>query len=59
MLEQKLDKISQENQNQVVNIKISDVYPNGDQPRIYFDEDKIIALCESIKKTWSTSTNSC
>ena len=50
MLEQKLDKISQENQNQVVNIKISDVYPNGDQPRIYFDEDKIIALCESIKK---------
>ena len=46
MLEQKLDKISQENQNQVVNIKISDVYPNGDQPRIYFDEDKIIALCE-------------
>ena len=50
MLEQKLDKISQENQNQVVNIKIPDVYPNGDQPRIYFDEDKIIALCESIKK---------
>ena len=50
MLEQKLDKISQENQNQVVHIKISDVYPNGDQPRIYFDEDKIIALCESIKK---------
>ena len=44
MLEQKLDKISQENQNQVVNIKISDVYPNGDQPRIYFDEDKILLL---------------
>ena len=34
MLEQKLDKISQENQNQVVNIKISDVYQNGDKTRI-------------------------
>ena len=35
---------------QVVNIKISDIYPNDNQPRRSFDEDKIISLCESIKK---------
>ena len=39
-----------ENQTQIVNVKISDIYPNNTQPRIHFDEDKIIALCESIKK---------
>lgn len=35
---------------QIVNIKISDISPNDAQPRKNFDEDKIIALCESIKK---------
>jgi len=39
-----------ENEKQIVNIKISDIYPNNTQPRKSFDEDKIIALCESIKK---------
>ena len=54
MLEQELNKnanlLTDENQTQIVNVKISDIYPNNTQPRIHFDEDKIIALCESIKK---------
>ena len=54
MLEQELNKnanlSTDENQTQIVNVKISDIYPNNTQPRIHFDEDKIIALCESIKK---------
>ena len=49
-LEQNLSILNQENENQVVNIKIADIYPNNNQPRLYFDEDKVIALCESIKK---------
>ena len=39
-----------EKQNEIVNVKISDIYPNNTQPRKNFDEDKIISLCESIKK---------
>ena len=54
MLEQELNQnsnlLTDENQTQIVNVKISDIYPNNTQPRIHFDEDKIIALCESIKK---------
>ena len=38
------------NEKQILNIKISDIYPNNTQPRKNFDQDKIIALCESIKK---------
>ncbi|MBU5335383.1 ParB/RepB/Spo0J family partition protein [Intestinibacter bartlettii] len=49
-LEQNLNILNQENENQVVNVKIADIYPNNNQPRLYFDEDKVIALCESIKK---------
>lgn len=49
-LEENLNILNQENENQVVNVKISDIYPNNNQPRLYFDEDKVIALCESIKK---------
>lgn len=54
MLEKKLDELLEKNLNQdsneVINIKISDIYPNNAQPRVYFDQDKIISLCESIKK---------
>ena len=32
-----------ENEKQIVNIKISDIYPNNTQPRKSFDEDKIIS----------------
>ena len=60
MLEQELNQnsnlLTDENQTQIVNVKISDIYPNNTQPRIHFDEDKIIALCE-YKKTWRTSTD--
>ena len=49
-LEQNLSILNKENENQVVNVKIADIYPNNNQPRLYFDEDKVIALCESIKK---------
>lgn len=35
---------------EIVNIKIDDIYPNENQPRKNFDEDKIISLCDSIKK---------
>ena len=50
VLNQNSNKLIQENKSQIVNVRISDIYPNSTQPRLYFDEDKIIALCESIKK---------
>ena len=54
MLEKNLDELLEKklnhDSNKVINIKISDIYPNEVQPRVYFDEDKIISLCESIKK---------
>ena len=34
----------------IIDIKLSNIRPNNTQPRKSFDEDKIIALCESIKK---------
>ncbi len=49
-IQENLNGLTSENHNQIVNIKISDIYPNNTQPRHHFDEDKIIALCESIKK---------
>lgn len=33
----------------VLEIKISDIFPNPHQPRINFDEEKLKELCESIK----------
>lgn len=33
----------------IVTIDLSKVYPNEDQPRKIFDQEKIYALCESIK----------
>ena len=43
-------KILKDKKQEIVNIKIDDIYPNDNQPRRNFDEDRIIALCESIKK---------
>ena len=45
-----LNKLIPETEKKIVNIKISDIYPNNTQPRKNFDEDKIISLCDSIKK---------
>ncbi len=50
MLKQDLNIFTDKNKSEIVNVKISDIYPNNTQPRLYFDEDKIMALCESIKK---------
>lgn len=50
MLNKNEDKLVEKDLNKVVNLKIADIYPNKSQPRVYFDEDKIMSLCESIKK---------
>lgn len=44
------EKILKGEKEEIVNIKIDDIYPNENQPRKNFDEDKIISLCDSIKK---------
>ena len=38
-----------QSKNSVVNLKIIDVQPNAEQPRRYFDEEKMNALADSIK----------
>ncbi len=43
------DGIPENHKDSVVNLKINDVSPNGDQPRKYFDENKLNELAESIK----------
>ncbi len=43
-------KTLKDEKEEVVNIKIDDIYPNENQPRKNFDEEKIISLCDSIKK---------
>ncbi len=47
-----LDALFQEDthDNEVREVKITEVMPNKDQPRKNFDEDKLLALSESIKE---------
>lgn len=41
---------NQDNSNLVTALKITEVEPNKEQPRKYFDEEQLIALSESIKE---------
>lgn len=43
-------EIKNDNEDAVKYIAINDIRPNSDQPRQYFDEDKIDELAESIKE---------
>lgn len=47
-IEEQIDNIS--NKKSIMEIKLSQIEPNIDQPRKNFDEDKIVELAESIKE---------
>ena len=44
------DEIVEENKEGIVELDLDKVYPNPDQPRKIFDEDKLMDLAESIKE---------